>query len=125
MKIEGFLALDKNGDGKINDGAELFGPSTGSGFAELAQYNEDGNNWIDENDSIYERLRIWSRDAAGNDYLLALGEKGIGAIFVGSVETMFQLKDPSNTLLGQTMSTGIYLREDGQAGTVQQIDLAV
>jgi hypothetical protein len=31
----------------------LFGPQTGNGFAELAEYDEDKNNWIDENDSIY------------------------------------------------------------------------
>ena len=59
----GFLCLDLNEDGRINDGSELFGPRTGNGFAELAAYDEDGNGWIDEADSIYERLRIWTRDA--------------------------------------------------------------
>lgn len=32
----GFLVFDRNGDGKVNDGRELFGPSTGDGFTELA-----------------------------------------------------------------------------------------
>lgn len=44
----GFLALDRNDDGVVNDGRELFGPATGQGFAELAAYDEDGNQWIDE-----------------------------------------------------------------------------
>ena len=38
----GYLALDKNGDGTINDGSELFGTRNGDGFADLAQYDEDG-----------------------------------------------------------------------------------
>ncbi len=28
----GFLAFDKNADGMINDGSELFGPESGNGF---------------------------------------------------------------------------------------------
>jgi hypothetical protein len=45
-------------DGRVNDGRELFGPITGDGFAELAAYDDDGNNWIDENDGIYDNLSI-------------------------------------------------------------------
>jgi len=51
----GFLVLDLNGDGVINDGSELFGPQTGDGFAELAAYDLDGNGWIDEGDEVYVR----------------------------------------------------------------------
>lgn len=119
----GFLALDRNQDGVINDGQELFGPTTGQGFAELAAHDEDGNQWIDENDSIYQNLRIWSRDAEGRDQLLALGQRGVGAIYLGHITSPFALKDSQNALLGQIRESGIFLQENGTVGTVQQIDL--
>ncbi len=121
----GYLALDKNGDGVINDGSELFGPATGKGFDELALYDQDGNGWIDENDAIFDKLRIWMKDEDGSDTLMALGEKGIGAIYLGHVDTPFALKDSENNLLGQVASSGVFLYEDGRSGTVQQVDLAV
>lgn len=89
----GFLALDKNGDGTVNDGSELFGPGSGDGFAELAAYDDDGNGWIDEADSIFQSLRIWAVDEAGNQKLLALGEKGVGAIYLGHLSSPFSIKD--------------------------------
>mgnify|MGYP000465316364 CR=1 FL=1 len=49
----GYLALNKNGDGVINDGSELFGTASGDGFYDLSMYDEDGNGWIDENDHAY------------------------------------------------------------------------
>ena len=58
----GFLSLDKNGDGVINQGSELFGTLTGNGFKELSQYDEDNNFWIDENDSIFDKLQIWLKN---------------------------------------------------------------
>ncbi len=121
----GFLALDRNGDGEINDGSELFGPESGNGFADLAQYDLDGNGWIDENDSIYERLRIWSKDGAGNDLLLALGQRGVGAIYLGHIDTPFLLKDITNDTLGAVRDSGIFLQEEGGVGTIQQLDLVV
>lgn len=121
----GFLTLDRNGDGMVNDGSELFGARSGDGFAELAEFDGDANQWIDEQDPIYERLRIWSRDPEGKDQLLALGLAGVGAIYLGRVETPFELNNAANEQRGAVRSTGVYLSEDGTPGTVQQIDLVV
>lgn len=122
-KGSGFLALDKNGDGTINNGRELFGTITGNGFAELAYYDEDNNGWIDENDSVFDKLRIWMKHEDGTDQLIALGEKGIGAIFLGSVKTPYELKTSVNQRNGIVQQSGIYLKENGQAGHIQHIDL--
>lgn len=121
----GYLALDRNGDGSINDGSELFGPSSGRGFAELAAYDEDGNHFIDEGDSIYQQLRIWMTNEDGSTQLVALGDKNIGAIFLGHVTSPFQLKDAQNNSLGEVANSGIYLTEDGKVGVVQEINLTV
>jgi hypothetical protein len=121
----GFLALDRNGDGKINDGTELFGPQTGSGFAELAALDTDGNGWIDEADPAYSQLRVWSLDqSSGEAGLSTLAENGVGAIATSSVETPFALTNLDNALQGNIRATGIYLAESGQVGTIQHVDLA-
>lgn len=121
----GFIALDKNGDGLINDGSELFGTKSGNGFADLALYDSDHNGWIDENDPIYDQLRIWTKNEKGEDILFALGEKGIGALYLGSTATDFSLKDDRNQTLGEIRRTGIYLNENGTAGTLQHVDLTI
>ena len=121
----GFLALDKNDDNIINNGLELFGVKTGQGFSELATYDNDHNNWIDENDAIFMKLKIWTKDERGNDQLFTLAEKGVGAIYLGQAETPFALKDQNNALKGEIKSTGIYLTDKGQARTIQQVDLSI
>lgn len=121
----GFLVYDKNGDGKINNGSELFGPQTGNGFLELSSFDSDGNNWIDENDPIYENLQIWTKNEAGEDQLFAIGQKGIGAIYLNAVQSPFELKDSTNNLQGKIQQTGIFLKENGTAGTIQHLDLSV
>lgn len=119
----GFLALDKNGNGKIDNGSELFGPQSGNGFAELAAYDSDGNHWIDQNDAAYARLRVWSKDASGSDMLSTLAQRNVGALYLGNADTPFELKNAAHELQGQVRSSGVYLREDGSAGTMQQVDL--
>lgn len=121
----GFLVYDKNGDGKINNGSELFGPLTGNGFLELSEFDTDGNNWIDENDSIYEQLQIWTKNEAGEDQLFAIGQKGIGAIYLNALQSPFEVKSSSNELQGKIQQTGIFLKESGIAGTIQHVDLSV
>lgn len=119
----GYLALDKNGDGVINDGSELFGPQSGSGFQDLAAYDEDGNGWIDENDSIWSKLKIWCKNSDGTDSLYTLGEKGVGAICLQNTATDFTLKGSGGRDNGYLRSTGIFLYENGNVGTVQHLDL--
>lgn len=96
----GFLALDKNSDGIIND----------------------GNGWIDENDEVYDQLKVWVKDENGKDKLLSLKEANVGAICLGSSKTTFHVTDDDNNLKAKVRSSGMYLHEDGSAGSVQQVD---
>jgi len=121
----GYLALDRNGNGKIDSGKELFGPASGDGFAELAEFDSDGNGWIDDNDQVFAQLRVWMQDDKGGGTLQTAKSHGMGAIYLGRAQTPFELKDDANQELGAVRSTGMYLWENGRAGTVQQIDLTV
>ena len=123
--VSAWLAFDRNADGRINDGSELFGTRSGDGFADLACLDTDGNRWLDEADAAYSSLSLWERDAAGMDTLSPLSAKGVGAIYLGSAQTPFALADSSNEKQGYIRASGVYLREDGGVGSVQQIDLAV
>ena len=125
-KGSGFLALDKNGDGKINDGSELFGTKSGDGFKDLSAYDEDGNGWIDEHDSIFSQLKIWTKDEEGNDHLIDLKKADVGAIYLGNADTQFSLKNDANELNAEIKKTGIYLKEStGSVGTLNHVDLVV
>ena len=121
----GFLALDLNGDGTINDGGELFGTRSGNGFADLSQYDSDGNGWIDEADDIWNKLLIWVKDDTGKDVLYHLSDLGVGAIGLGNVSTEFALNSSQdNHNNAMVRNTGIFLYENGNVSTVQHLDLA-
>lgn len=122
----GFLALDKNKDGKINDGSELFGTKSGDGFADLAQYDEDGNGWIDEADEVFKDLSIWTLNKEGEKVQISLKDADVGAIYLGKASTEYSLKnEETHATNGMIRNTGVYLKESGGVGTVQHIDLAI
>lgn len=123
-KGNAFLALDKNEDGIINDGTELFGVQSGNGFADLAAYDVDKNGWIDEADEVFDKLKVWCRDEEGNDKLLTLKEAGIGAICLDNQNTPFAYRNSRNETNAMARRTGIFLYENGNSGTIQQIDMA-
>jgi hypothetical protein len=114
----GFLVFDKNENGKIDNGRELFGAVTGDGFKELSVYDEDKNNWIDENDSIFSRLGIWVKNRH-EDRIYALKEKNIGAIYLKNLKTPFVY---NNGILSQS---GVYLTEDLHPKFISKIDFSV
>lgn len=121
----GFLALDKNGDGTINDGNELFGTKSGDGFADLKEYDSDGNGWIDENDEVFSKLKVWCKDDNGEDILMDLKDADIGAIYLGSADTEFTFGGSDGIRDGVIRSTGFFLKESFGAGTVQHVDMAI
>lgn len=120
----GYLALDVDHDGHINNGRELFGATgehAGDGFADLARLDSDQNGWIDEADPAYAALGVWFPDGR----ITRLKDAGVGALNLASVYTPFALKDENNASRGQIWRTGVYLAEDGSVGSLQQIDLGV
>lgn len=119
-----FLAYDKNNDGIINDGSELFGAKTGNGFWELSQYDLDNNGYIDEADEIFDKLKVWSKDENGKDILLSLKEADIGAIYTGYQNSLFSINDSNNHTLAKVKATGYFLKESGGTGILQQVDFA-
>ena len=121
-----FLALDRNGNGIIDDGNELFGAKTGNGFKELAEFDEDENGWIDENDAVYSKLKIWTKDKDGNDHLMSLADADVGAIYLGATNTLFShINSNTGDIKAVVRQTGFYLHESsGAASAIQQIDFA-
>ena len=124
-KTSGYLSFDRNGDGLINDGSELFGTSLGDGFAELSVYDADGNGWIDEADDIFDKLSICFFNEDGTQEICSLKDKGIGALCLASSKTEFSVNDlRTNETNARIRSTGIFLYENGGMGTMQNLDLA-
>jgi len=123
-KGSGFLSFDRNNDGKINNGSELFGPGTGNGFGELGEFDLNKNGWIDEDDAVFSQLSVWTRDDQGNDVLVSLKDAGVGAVYLDNAQSEFTMTTMDNELKGQVKRSGLFLFENGNVGSVQQIDLA-
>lgn len=103
---QGFLVLDLNGNGVIDDGSELFGTATlladgiqaEHGFEGLAQYDEpaqggNSDGLINSEDRIWRRLRVWAD--ANHDALTQRGELrqlerlGVVGLELEYIETRF------------------------------------
>jgi hypothetical protein len=119
----GFLALDADNNGKIDNGNELFGTKSGNGFADLAKYDGNKDGVIDESDSIFEKLKIWTKTAA-SDKLISLKEAKVGALLLDNINSEFELKN-QNRVNAKIQKSGIAIFEDGMIGWVSHVDFAV
>ncbi|MCM8622142.1 MAG: carboxypeptidase regulatory-like domain-containing protein, partial [Candidatus Accumulibacter sp.] len=118
---DGFLAVDKNGNGKVDSISELFGGTAkGAGFAQLAEYDSNGDGLVNAADAAFADLRIW-RDANGNHQtddgeLMTLAEAGVSELATAYTELPF-LDRQGNVHLERSSAT----MSDGQ--TVDMTDV--
>jgi T1SS-143 domain-containing protein len=83
---DGLLAIDLNHDGIVNNQSELFGNNgtATDGFANLAQYDSNGDGKIDATDAVFADLKVWqdlNQDGVTDaGELKSLGDHGIASI---------------------------------------------
>ncbi|MCL6417526.1 hypothetical protein MIB92_17835, partial [Aestuariirhabdus sp. Z084] len=121
---DGFLVLDRNGNGTIDDGTELFGDSTPladgtnavDGFEALAELDENGDGKVDSEDSGFTDLRLWqdlnSDGVSQENELLTMEQLGIQSLNTANTPDGSDIGG-GNVLL----ASGTYTRIDGSTGT--------
>jgi len=119
---DGMLVWDRNGNGAIDSGQEMFGDQTiksdgtlaKNGFDALADLDSNGDGVFDANDADYANLRVWrdlNQDGISQEgELFTLDALGIASISLKSAT--------ANTSYGDATLTqkGIFTRTDGSTG---------
>lgn len=118
---DALLALDRNGNGRIDDGRELFGDQHGAanGFAELARFDDNGDGRIDAADAVFDKLRLLRFDAQGRQQLQTLGEAGVSAIDLRARDVSIALG-----AYDQIAQLGRFEFTDGRSGQAADLLLA-
>ena len=128
---DGLLVIDRNSDGLINNGSELFGDNTalkdGSnaehGYAALKELDINSDGLVDAQDEAFQQLRVW-RDL-NQDGISQEGELfTLESLNIQSLNTAYQ---DANTRLGNGNSLaqkGSYTLSDGQTREMGDILLA-
>ena len=92
---DGLLVHDRDGNGRISNGTELFGnhsllangDTAQNGFQALAEYDNNGDGLVNVQDASYASLQVW-RDLNGNGFsdegeLQSLADAGVVSISTG------------------------------------------
>lgn len=118
----GYLIHDKNGNQLFDQSDELVGLKSGNAWQDLADIDENGNGWLDRQDSEYGALFWWQPGTAQSLY--SLDEKQIEGIFLQSSATPATLYN-DEAPLAQLRDTGVFIHSDNQLGIAQRFDFYV
>lgn len=124
---DGLLVLDRDGDGIITSGKELFGDSTVmsngkvaiSGFQALADLDSNKDGVIDAKDELFSQLRVWADlhgDGIFADHeLISLEEVGIE-----SIDLSYDENRTTDENGNQIVRTGKVTWEDGDTSPMSE-----
>ncbi len=117
---DALLALDRNGNGRIDDGRELFGDQNGAanGFAELARYDDNRDGQIDQLDAVFSRLSLL-RFSQDGEQQISLQQAGVGSISLNSRDT-----DLALGAYDRIAQLGSFNFSDGRQGLAADLLLA-
>ncbi|HGG6556739.1 TPA: hypothetical protein ACJG76_004950, partial [Salmonella enterica subsp. diarizonae serovar 61:i:z] len=127
---DGLLVMDKNQDGKIDSGNELFGNNSllnnGSlaknGYEALREYDENHDGVLDKNDSIWRQLKVWqdknSNAVVDDGELLSLEQLKITSIRLDYENINFTDSEGNKHL-----QKGLITYEDGHTGIAEDLGL--
>jgi len=126
---DALLALDWNGNGRIDSGAELFGEASGGrphadGFAALAGLDRNGDGALDRRDPLFHRLVLW-RDANRNGTSEPGELRGLRAAGVRSLGLASSAGRKILDRHGNDLSLrGSFTRADGSSGELVDVFFA-
>lgn len=131
---DAWLALDRNGNGAIDDGSELFGSATplssgglaDDGYQALAELDENGDHWVNEQDPAFGSLTVWA-DANRNGVsepreILTLAAAGITALSLDYWGSLYE--DPNGNAFQYCAETAAFPLP-GDAPTIERLSCDV
>ncbi|WMR30454.1 calcium-binding protein, partial [Metapseudomonas otitidis] len=125
---DGLLVHDRNGDGRISNGTELFGNhsllSNGNkaenGFQALAEYDSNGDCVINAQDAAYSTLQVW-RDLNGNGVSDDGELQGLAAAGVVSISTGYSTSSHTDANGHEHRQIGTVMLANGIASTAADV----
>jgi len=126
---DGLLVLDRNGDGVINNGGELFGDQTvlkngrkaANGFQALAELDENGDGQIDANDAAYSQLRVWQDK--NNDGKNSIDEiKSLIDLNIASIDLNSKISNIADSQGNIQNRVGVFTKTGSSTGLIANMN---
>ena len=122
---DGLLVLDRNNDGQITSGQELFvdqtllanGVRAASGFEALKEFDSNRDGRIDAKDEVYSKLKIW-RDLNGDGISQAEELKGLSDYNIASISLSSTSSNASDVMNNIQRRVGSFIKTDGSGGVI-------